>query len=97
MALTCRLPFLVDFSHDIEPEFSRSNILHAIFISGKNGPIVTNWKANILIENLASNVTMKFDLGYDLDLEMFKVKYLICFISEKKIVQLPWNEKQTYQ
>ena len=39
------------------------------YISAKNGPIATKQKANISIELKASNVTMGFDLGHDLDLE----------------------------
>ena len=39
------------------------------YISAKNGPIATKWKANT-IELLASNVTIRFDLVCDLDLEI---------------------------
>ena len=35
------------------------------------------------IELEASNVTIRFDLGHDLDLWIFKVKYGICYISAK--------------
>ena len=39
------------------------------YISAKNGPIATKWKANTWIELYASNVTIRFDLGLDFDLE----------------------------
>ena len=39
------------------------------FISARNGPIATKQKANISIELYASNVTIKFYLGHDLDYE----------------------------
>ena len=39
------------------------------YISAQNGPINTKWKTNISIELKASNVTIRFDLGHDLDLE----------------------------
>ena len=39
------------------------------YISVKNGPIAMKRKANRSIELKASNVTMGFDLGHDLDLE----------------------------
>ena len=44
------------------------------YISAQNGPIATKWKANISIELKASYVTIRFDLGNDLDLWIFKVK-----------------------
>ena len=44
------------------------------YISAKNGPIATKRKANISIELYASDVTIRFDLGNDLDLWIFKVK-----------------------
>ena len=42
------------------------------YISAKNVPIATNKKANISIELKASNVTMGFDLGHDLDLQFWR-------------------------
>ena len=42
--------------------------------SAQNGPIVMKRKANISIELKTSNVTLRFDLGNDLDLWIFKVK-----------------------
>ena len=39
------------------------------YISAKNGAIATKRKANISINVNASNVTIEFDLGHDLDLE----------------------------
>ena len=44
------------------------------YTSAKNGPIATKRKANISIEPKASNATIRFDLGHDFDLWIFKVK-----------------------
>ena len=44
------------------------------YTSAKNGPIATKRKTNISIELKASNMTIRFDLGRDLDLWIFKVK-----------------------
>ena len=41
-------------------------------------------------------MTIGFDLGHDLDLDFFKVKYGICYISAK-IVPIATNKKQTYR
>ena len=38
-------------------------------MSAKNSPFATKWKANTSIKLSASNVTIGFDLGHDLDLE----------------------------
>ena len=65
------------------------------YISAKNGPIATKRKANISIELKASNLTMGFDLGHDLDLE-FSRSNMEFAISQPKMVRLPRNEKQTY-
>ena len=65
------------------------------YSSAKNGPIPTKWKANISIELSASNVTIRFDLDHDIDLE-FSRSNMEFPISQPKVVQLPWNEKQTY-
>ena len=45
------------------------------YISTQSGPIAMKWKANISIELQASNVSNRFDLGHNLDLWIFKVKY----------------------
>ena len=63
-----------DLGHEFDLEFSRSNMEFA-FISTKKGQITTKQKANISNELQASNVTNGFDLGNDLDLWIFKVKY----------------------
>ena len=65
------------------------------YISAKNVAIVTKWKANTLIDLKTSNVTIRFDLGHDLDLE-FSRSNMELAISLPKIVRLPRNEKQTY-
>ena len=66
------------------------------YISAKNGPIATKRKANISIELKASNVTIRFDLGHDLDLE-FSKSNMEFPISQPKVVRLPQNKKQTYR
>ena len=62
----------------------------------KNGAIATNRKANISIDVKASNVTIEFDLGHDLDLE-FSRSNVEFAISLSKMVRLPRNEKHTYR
>ena len=52
-------------------------------------------KTNISIELYASNMTIQFDLGHDLDLE-FSRSNMEFAISQPKMVRLPQNEKQTY-
>ena len=66
------------------------------YISAKNGPIATKQNANISIELWASNVTIRFDLGHDLDLE-FSRSNMELAISQPKMARLPSNEKQTYR
>ena len=48
------------------------------------------------IELYASNVTIRFDLGHDLDLELSRSNMEFA-ISQSKMVPLPRNEKQTYR
>ena len=64
--------------------------------SAKNGPIATKRKANIFTELWASNVTIGFDLGHDLGLELSRSNMEFA-ISQPKMVRLPRNEKQTYR
>ena len=66
------------------------------YISAKNDAIATKRTANILIDLKASNVTIRFDLGHNLDLE-FSRSSMEFAISQPKMVQLPRNEKQTYR
>ena len=50
------------------------------------------------IELYASNVTIRFDLGHDLDLDLELSRSNMEFaISQSKMVPLPRNEKQTYR
>ena len=44
------------------------------YIFAKNGLIATKRKANISIELYASNLTIRFDLGHDIDLEFSRSK-----------------------
>ena len=44
------------------------------YISAKNGQIAMKQKANIPIQLYASNLTIRFDLGHDLDLEVSRSK-----------------------
>ena len=62
------------------------------YISAKNGQIATKQKVNISIELLASNVSIGFYLGHDLDLE-FSRSNMGSAISQPKMVWLPQNEK----
>ena len=66
------------------------------YISAKNGPIATKRKANTSNELYASNVTIRFDLGCDIDLEFSRPNMKFA-ISQTKVVWLPRNEKQTYR
>ena len=66
------------------------------YISARNGPIATKQKSNISIELQASNVTIRFDFGHDLDLE-FSRSNMEFSISEPRDVRLSRNEKQTYR
>ena len=66
------------------------------YISAKNGPIAKKQTANISVQLLASNVTIRFNLGHDLDLE-FSRSNMDFAISQSEMIWLPQNEKQTYQ
>ena len=66
------------------------------YISAQNGPIATKQNANILTELKASNMTIRFNYGHDLDLEFSRSKVELA-ISQPKMVRLPRNEKQTYR
>ena len=56
-------------------------------------------KANISFDLKTSNVTIRFDLGLDLDLEFSRsnMELVISCISQPKMVWLPLNEKQTHR
>ena len=56
------------------------------YISAKNGPIATKRKANTSIKLLASNVTIRFDLRCDLDLE-FSRWNMNFYISQPKLAR----------
>ena len=66
------------------------------YISAINGVIVTKRKAYISIDLKTLNVTIRFDLGHDLDLG-FSRSNMELAISLWKMVWLPRNEKQTHQ
>ena len=80
-----------DLGHDLDLEFSRSNMEFAI--SHKSGPIATKQKANITIELQASNVTNGFDLGHDLDIRIFKVKCDLHHLVTKVCKDLPDSDR----
>ena len=63
------------------------------YISAKNGLIAMTQNANISIELYASNVTISFDLGHDLDYEL-RLEFAI---SQPKMVWLSQNEKYSYR
>ena len=52
------------------------------YISAKNGPIATKRKANTSIELLVSNVTIRFDLGCDLDLEFQGEIWIFIYLNQ---------------
>ena len=66
------------------------------YISAKNGPIATKRKANTSTELYASNETIGFDLGLDLDLE-FSRSNIELAISQPKMVRLHRNKIQTHR
>ena len=72
----------------------QGQIWNLLYLS-QNGPIATKRKANISIELKASNMTIRFDLGYDLDLAFWRSNMEFA-ISQPKLVRLPRNEKQLY-
>ena len=53
-------------------------------------------KSKHIDELRVANVTIKFDLGHDLDLD-FSRSNMEFAISQPKVVRLPRNEKQTYR
>ena len=61
------------------------------YICAKNGLIAMKQEANISIEFYASDVTIGFDLGHDIDW-IFKVKFGICYISAKDgLIATKWK------
>ena len=81
-----RWPIFFSFRRDLDLEFSRSDMDFAI---SQQKMVRLSRKTNLSIEFWASNVTIRFDLGYNLDLEFA--------VSQPKMVSLPRNEKQTYR
>ena len=65
----------------------QGQILAILALSAKNGPIATKRNTNTSIEIQASNVTIRFDLGLDLDLE-FSRSNMKFAISQPKMVRL---------
>ena len=65
------------------------------YISARNGAIAKKRKAYISVDLKTSNVTIRFDLGHDLDLG-FSRSNMELAISLWKMVRLPRNEKQTH-
>ena len=80
-----------DLGHDLDLEFSRSNLEFAI-----SQPKMVRLPRNDRLNSKASNVAIRFDLGRDLDLE-FSRSNMGFPISQPKVVRLPKNEKQTYR
>ena len=83
-----------DLGHDLDLEFSRSNIEFAIS-QPKMVRLPRNEKQTYRLNSRASNVTIRFDLGHDLDLE-FPRSNMEFPISWPKVIRLQRNEKQTY-
>ena len=76
-------------------ESSRSNMEFPISQT-KMVRLPRNKKQTYRLNSKASNVTIRFDLGLDLDLD-FSRSNMEFPISQPKVVRLPRNEKQTYQ
>ena len=53
------------------------------YISAKNGAIATKQKANISIDLKTSNVTIRFDLSHDLDLEFSRSIWYWLYLCQK--------------
>ena len=62
-----------DLGHDLDLEFSRSNIEFAIS-QPKMARLPRNEKQTYRLNSKASNVTIRFDLDHNIDLWIFKVK-----------------------
>ena len=84
-----------DLGHDLDLEFSRSNIEIAIS-QPKMVRLPRNEKQTYRLNSKASNVTIRFDLSHDFDLE-FSRSNMEFPISQPKVVWLPRNEKQAYR
>ena len=84
-----------DLGHDLDLDFSRSNMEFAIS-QPKMVRLPGNEKQTYRLNSKASNVTIRFDLGHDLDL-WFSRSNMEFAISQPKVVRLPRNEKQTYR
>ena len=84
-----------DLGHDLDLEFSRSNIEFAIS-QPKMVRLPRNEKQTYRLNSKAWNVTIRFDLGHDLDLEFWRSNMKFP-LSQPKVFRLPWNEKQTYR
>ena len=83
-----------DLGHDLDLEFSRSNMEFAIY-QPKMVRLPRNEKQTYRLNSKASNVTIRFDLGHDLDLGFLRSNMEFA-TSQPKLVRLPRNEKQTY-
>ena len=66
------------------------------YMSAKIYPIATKRKSNISTELMASNVTIRFDIGNDLDLE-FRRSNREFTTSQPKMVRLPTNDRKIYR
>ena len=84
-----------DLGHDLDLEFSRSNMEFAIY-QPKMVRLPWNEKQTYRLNSKASNVTIRFDLGHDLDLELSR-SHMEFPISQPKVVRLAWNEKQSFR
>ena len=69
----------------------QGQVLNLLYISVKIGLIATNWKANISIELYASNVTIGFHLGHDLDLEFSWSNMGFAISQLKKVSTMKWK------
>ena len=74
----------------------QGQIWNLLYLSQKWSDCHETKSKHISIELWASNVTIEFDLGHDLDLEFSRTNMEFA-ISQPKMVWLPQNEKQIYR
>ena len=71
-----------DLGHDLDLEFSRSNVEFAIS-QPKMVRLPRKKKQTYRLNSKASNVTIRFDLGHDLDLEFQGQIWNLLYLSQK--------------
>ena len=80
--------------HDLDYEFSSWSMEFAIS-QPKMVQLPRTEKQIFQLNSRPEMWPIRFDVGNDLDLGIFRLRFGICYISSQN-VWLPWNEKQTY-